>query len=120
MRHCPRHVLLYLFFFFFNDPATTEIYTLSLHDALPIYAEIGQDAPVRAVHLRQHGVFGMREHEQARQMVGIVEHRSEEHTSELQSQSNLVCRLLLEKKKKRVATMRMSDVMVRSINARWV
>src|SRR2546430_10254757 len=77
-------------FFFFNDTATTEIYTLSLHDALPIYRQperprgrrLGADVPGQ-----RHGV-GAR-------------HRSEEHTSELQSQSNLVCRLLLEKKKKK-------------------
>src|SRR2546430_10057257 len=85
-------------FFFFNDTATTEIYTLSLHDALPIcIAEadlfgfslgglvacaIALGAPARAGKL--------------------IVARSEEHTSELQSQSNLVCRLLLEKKKKRI------------------
>src|SRR2546430_13567830 len=84
-------------FFFFNDTATTEIYTLSLHDALPILnAEIKRMllADDRfAQDSRGHG-------------------RSEEHTSELQSQSNLVCRLLLEKKKQarygydRVAVMR--------------
>src|SRR5579864_9630379 len=70
------------FFFFFNDTATTEIYTLSLHDALPIWtAPFGrpEDPEVKASN---HGVS-----------------RSEEHTSELQSHVNLVCRLLLEKKK---------------------
>src|SRR2546427_7602105 len=91
---------MYLFFFFFNDTATTEIYTLSLHDALPIYRarqhvpRVHEDARVpghrRVVH---GGVIGDDEH-----AVGGL--RSEEHTSELQSQSNLVCRLLLEKKKK--------------------
>src|SRR5476649_3086697 len=70
------------FFFFFNDTATTEIYTLSLHDALPIL-HIG--LPPRLVKGR-HSLPG---------------HRSEEHTSELQSHSDLVCRLLLEKKKKK-------------------
>src|SRR3989442_12644959 len=74
------------FFFFFNDTATTEIYTLSLHDALPI-------CPVRhggrAGPLRLHRLVGM-----------SVPVRSEEHTSELQSRPHLVCRLLLEKKKK--------------------
>src|SRR6478672_13791253 len=70
-------------FFFFNDTATTEIYTLSLHDALPIL-----DRPSR---LRDRG----RRHRR-----GAVDPRSEEHTSELQSRSDLVCRLLLEKKKK--------------------
>src|SRR2546430_13637951 len=74
--------------FFFNDTATTEIYTLSLHDALPIYR--GR----RRLALRRDD--GGRPH-------GASEFRSEEHTSELQSQSNLVCRLLLEKKKAVVA-----------------
>src|SRR5215216_8108766 len=69
------------FFFFFNDTATTEIYTLSLHDALPISLA---DAPFPA----DHDPGGQRPHE-----------RSEEHTSELQSPDHLVCRLLLEKKK---------------------
>src|SRR5882757_11584369 len=72
----------FLFFFFFNDTATTEIYTLSLHDALPI------SHPGARVD-RGPGVV----HE------GLGE-RSEEHTSELQSRQYLVCRLLLEKKKK--------------------
>src|SRR2546427_13293386 len=80
------------FFFFFNDTATTEIYTLSLHDALPIYFDpffktadetLGRMAGIRTLGFR-----------------ATIEARSEEHTSELQSQSNLVCRLLLEKKKK--------------------
>src|SRR5829696_6016325 len=75
----------FIFFFFFNDTATTEIYTLSLHDALPIY--LGGD--------KAHG-------HPDRQALGRVEGlRSEEHTSELQSLTNLVCRLLLEKKKAR-------------------
>src|SRR5471030_3558772 len=69
------------FFFFFNDTATTEIYTLSLHDALPI-----------SVHMRN------RAHAVPHQ-VRPEPLRSEEHTSELQSLRHLVCRLLLEKKK---------------------
>src|SRR5471032_3560078 len=69
------------FFVFFNDTATTEIYTLSLHDALPIY----WDAPGRAA-------WGFCFIQRSK--------RSEEHTSELQSHHDLVCRLLLEKKKK--------------------
>src|SRR2546427_4485469 len=88
-------------FFFFNDTATTEIYTLSLHDALPIYllrellvepvqGEEGRAEPVARQRTR---VVAARART-ARQLG-----RSEEHTSELQSQSNLVCRLLLEKKK---------------------
>src|SRR5215475_16124938 len=81
-------LFFFFFFFFFNDTATTEIYTLSLHDALPIYRADGQLDLGHAGHLHlrllaeQHG-------------------RSEEHTSELQSRENLVCRLLLEKKKKK-------------------
>src|SRR5215475_1443517 len=74
-------------FFFFNDTATTEIYTLSLHDALPI----GLPSAVRS----QPHAPGM-----ARISAKLCA-RSEEHTSELQSRENLVCRLLLEKKKKK-------------------
>src|SRR5256885_11505290 len=78
----------FFFFFFFNDTATTEIYTLSLHDALPILIYQtrlamrwgGKGAPNMGWHIND---------------------RSEEHTSELQSPCNLVCRLLLEKKKKK-------------------
>src|SRR5436190_10111919 len=79
-------VIFHLFFFFFNDTATTEIYTLSLHDALPFHC--------RAVGTLAEGgfdLFGVPAAE-----LGV---RSEEHTSELQSHSDLVCRLLLEKKK---------------------
>src|SRR2546430_13541593 len=88
------------FFFFFNDTATTEIYTLSLHDALPIFlglfgGEVGNHVVEK--RLDTHGVFG-RNRKQIRNPQRVE--RSEEHTSELQSQSNLVCRLLLEKKKK--------------------
>src|SRR5258708_33763374 len=70
--------------FFFNDTATTEIYTLSLHDALPIYARAGHDLEVTA-----HDAVELHR----------LRIRSEEHTSELQSPDHLVCRLLLEKKK---------------------
>src|SRR2546427_4724620 len=78
-------------FFFFNDTATTEIYTLSLHDALPISRPEPGPAHSRGVqHFARHPDPAF--HQDARA-------RSEEHTSELQSQSNLVCRLLLEKKK---------------------
>src|SRR6266566_10128298 len=72
-----------IFFFFFNDTATTEIYTLSLHDALPI----SQKPAHPGASSRAQFSCGSSE-------------RSEEHTSELQSPCNLVCRLLLEKKKK--------------------
>src|SRR2546427_5280607 len=85
------------FCFFFNDTATTEIYTLSLHDALPISerrrrpAEPRRRSPRAAAPSRGSAATPRPTRARAR--------RSEEHTSELQSQSNLVCRLLLEKKK---------------------
>src|SRR5256885_11173498 len=85
-------------FFFFNDTATTEIYTLSLHDALPISAP---SAPYgsRLPDIRP-GARGIRALRQAPISWYLGrEQRSEEHTSELQSPCNLVCRLLLEKKK---------------------
>src|SRR2546422_8206337 len=95
-------------FFFFNDTAPTEIYTLSLHDALPISALAGPAAPRRGHHhhaVRAHGlpVAGteLRE-DRARALNGDgarAAEGSEEHTSELQSRLHLVCRLLLEKKK---------------------
>src|SRR2546425_8608432 len=83
-------ILYYLSFFFFNDTATTEIYTLSLHDALPI-SRHDRSQRGRRLHPgdRLYGVSGLDD-----------VHRSEEHTSELQSLAYLVCRLLLEKKKK--------------------
>src|SRR6267378_8568200 len=71
----------FFFFFFFNDTATTEIYTLSLHDALPIST---RKCPLRGSWSRRPRPCAA---------------RSEEHTSELQSRRDLVCRLLLEKKK---------------------
>src|SRR2546430_5080531 len=88
------------FFFFFNDTATTEIYTLSLHDALPI-SQRPRRGPPRArrggrVLLRAAALFG---HPVGAGLAVLAQARSEEHTSELQSQSNLVCRLLLGKKK---------------------
>src|SRR2546427_6036726 len=105
-----------LYFFFFNDTATTEIYTLSLHDALPISSSwsstfSGRGGAWRAAALvriefgghdgvaeiARHGAFAAQRGLQA----GDI--RSEEHTSELQSQSNLVCRLLLVKKKLDIA-----------------
>src|SRR5256885_16650308 len=85
----PLHIC---FFFFFNDTATTEIYTLSLHDALPIY----QKQVGRVVLHAEQGLAG-----RVCVASGARKGRSEEHTSELQSPCNLVCRLLLEKKKKR-------------------
>src|SRR5258708_9481213 len=83
-------------FFFFNDTATTEIYTLSLHDALPI-------CEFMKIEKIKHIVINLKkekERKKARQLKKILGARSEEHTSELQSPDHLVCRLLLEKKKK--------------------
>src|SRR3712207_7236864 len=92
--------------FFFNDTATTEIYTLSLHDALPILREggalhgrnpldrVGGEHQHAGHQHRHHAVRGER-----RQQGQHPRLRSEEHTSELQSRQYLVCRLLLEKKK---------------------
>src|SRR5258708_1638286 len=82
----PRQIMATFCRFFFNDTATTEIYTLSLHDALPISSFRLRAATRPAVGLC-HGDGQRRES------------RSEEHTSELQSPDHLVCRLLLEKKK---------------------
>src|SRR5256885_4133736 len=93
---------MHLFFFFFNDTATTEIYTLSLHDALPIFprraagrARTGPAAvlELRSLRRRAHTTRRVSPFRRRR------DDRSEEHTSELQSPCNLVCRLLLEKKK---------------------
>src|SRR5260370_29996752 len=86
--------------FFFNDTATTEIYTLSLHDALPIYRyhrralHPGRRRGHSGAHRGRGPVRGL-----AAARGGGKQARSEEHTSELQSHLNLVCRLLLEKKK---------------------
>src|SRR2546429_9679141 len=93
-------ILFYFFFFFFNDTATTEIYTLSLHDALPI----SHNAPARKgkVHSRSRSVPVGAGRTICRYWAIAADTitRSEEHTSELQSRLHLVCRLLLEKKKK--------------------
>src|SRR3712207_7280127 len=90
-------------FFFFNDTATTEIYTLSLHDALPIYGTCGPLVSLYGVFLPFENSGVPRVDQGDRRLRG--EHhlgaRSEEHTSELQSRQYLVCRLLLEKKIKK-------------------
>src|SRR3712207_7380205 len=107
--------MLFFFFCFFNDTATTEIYTLSLHDALPISATeeaaFALASPAagcgccsrrhRGPRPQLHGRRDPRDHRPAGRRYG---HRSEEHTSELQSRQYLVCRLLLEKKKKKYNT----------------
>src|SRR5204863_8012536 len=93
-----------LLLFFFNDPATTEIYTLSLHDALPIWAaarEAGHDVAVRGGDVRLRDADRRRLPVGSDQLVPERQRRSEEHTSELQSRRDLVCRLLLEKKKQK-------------------
>src|SRR5256885_12974860 len=91
--HCTMMSPVFLsFFFFFNDTATTEIYTLSLHDALPIC----RLDLVAGDHGAGHG--GDHMHIDTKVLEALFD-RSEEHTSELQSPCNLVCRLLLEKKK---------------------
>src|SRR2546430_5295091 len=101
--------LLPFYFFFFNDTATTEIYTLSLHDALPIshwrHREGRRSSPATSRGIGRRKVAGDDR---------SPERRSEEHTSELQSQSNLVCRLLLEKKKKQ-KNMRLNEIHAHSI-----
>src|SRR5436305_9562639 len=97
-----------IIFFVFTDPSTTSIYTLSLHDALPIFDRLaarerrheqrederGQRSRRRRRRPRRRGRGRGRSH-------AMRSHRSEEHTSELQSRPHLVCRLLLEKKKKK-------------------
>src|SRR2546430_13254718 len=109
------HSLSSSFFFFFNDTATTEIYTLSLHDALPISSArcamsiassretwlwLSSPSLSRIIARRTGPLCGA--------FKSLSRQRSEEHTSELQSQSNLVCRLLLEKKKTTTRTTRTS------------
>src|SRR5438445_12085245 len=88
------HAVSFSLFFFFNDTATTEIYTLSLHDALPIFCLFCCDRGVVACAVCAIGSAPVLD-----ENLGI---RSEEHTSELQSRQYLVCRLLLEKKKKKI------------------
>src|SRR5688572_32036627 len=90
-------------FFFFNDPAPTEIYTLSLHDALPIFRgrKLWRPSGARYVTMFWKAPLKPIATSADPETTGSSDGaRSEEHTSELQSQSNLVCRLLLEKKKK--------------------
>src|SRR5688572_31805700 len=88
------------FFFFFNDTATTEIYTLSLHDALPISVRPETSNRTARRYVRSVPTCSNWPGD-ASTYRPSADRRSEEHTSELQSQSNLVCRLLLEKKKKK-------------------
>src|SRR5258708_29395797 len=97
----------YVLFFFFNDTATTEIYTLSLHDALPIWRppaplrgrQPGRRLEVTPVLPQPRAARSRRRPGRRAQRSQRPRSRSEEHTSELQSPDHLVCRLLLEKKK---------------------
>src|SRR5690554_7378880 len=95
----------FFLFFFFNDTATTEIYTLSLHDALPISFVFGREMACSMLKSSSVG----------KETAGA--YRSEEHTSELQSRPHLVCRLLLEKKKKNKRTyhLRIHQHLLRSL-----
>src|SRR3989442_10890585 len=94
-------VVIYVSFFFFNDTATTEIYTLSLHDALPIYlAAFLVPGTLLEASLRHVAVDLRAPHVRPR---AHEINRSEEHTSELQSRPHIVCRLLLEKKNNTVS-----------------
>src|SRR5260370_41111118 len=90
----PSPPLTFCFFFFFNDTATTEIYTLSLHDALPI-------SRIISLHVIAIGITSICMPLALYWLLSSTA-RSEEHTSELQSHLNLVCRLLLEKKKNHI------------------
>src|SRR2546422_11756553 len=97
-------LITFFHFFFFNDTATTEIYTLSLHDALPIYLPPGAGGR-NARHEADCSMPGLSSEQRLltdRRVSDRRSGRSEEHTSELQSRLHLVCRLLLEKKKKRI------------------
>src|SRR5699024_12185246 len=98
----PYSLSLYFPFFFFHDPATTEIYTLSLHDALPICADIQGCLSERLAEI-VHACRTVLENTPP-ELAVYFPVRSEEHTSELQSRFDLVCRLLLEKKKKKHKT----------------
>src|SRR5688572_30876761 len=91
--------------FLINASATTEIYTLSLHDALPIFSQVGPSgARISWTQSQRRSTLSRSRSSGSPNsaiQTGSGSSRSEEHTSELQSQSNLVCRLLLEKKKKK-------------------
>src|SRR5256885_12797379 len=93
-------LLCFFIFFFFNDTATTEIYTLSLHDALPISRARPRSPSRRSTGRTRASACSPSSGSRAPSSL----ERSEEHTSELQSPCNLVCRLLLEKKKKNINT----------------
>src|SRR5438034_11245615 len=95
------YALLHTVFFLFNDPPPTEIYTLSLHDALPIYPMLQGTIRDHVTQQRRPFLRFFACEEDLSHESPDAPLRSEEHTSELQSHSDLVCRLLLEKKKKK-------------------
>src|SRR5437667_3146235 len=98
---------MFFLYFFFNDTATTELYTLSLHDALPISRDLPEGEPVAGdQEVGEDDRVDRVEVQEERRVRGAPPEplrgpRSEEHTSELQSHHDLVCRLLLEKKKRK-------------------
>src|SRR2546427_4010648 len=95
-------------YFFFNDTATTEIYTLSLHDALPIFkTKMSKEDLLREIK-HYEGLIVRSATKVTADVIAAAGKRSEEHTSELQSQSNLVCRLLLEKKNEETVLIHLS------------
>src|SRR3712207_6897963 len=98
------HLNVALLFFFFNDTATTEIYTLSLHDALPIFFRniIHGEEPHPVDKSSGVSLLQLPGNFMSQTGLAATTRRSEEHTSELQSRQYLVCRLLLEKKKKKI------------------
>src|SRR2546429_4944286 len=102
-------LIFLFFFFFFNDTATTEIYTLSLHDALPICWP-SQKSPISRNRIKRNsgGISG------GEVSSGKAHLRSEEHTSELQSRLHLVCRLLLEKKKNSILQQQQANTNIRT------
>src|SRR5260221_1705722 len=125
-----------LIFFFFNDTATTEIYTLSLHDALPISSTVSSDWVLASVDDDSVSVMSVNSglsiwgythpasderypSSEAGCVYPHIDKRSEEHTSELQSHSDLVCRLLLEKKNHRQRSGATSRVARTSVTAAW-
>src|SRR5205809_6417384 len=94
-------IIFFTSFFFFIDPAPTEIYTLSLHDALPISGALDVGAGILVCRFRSTTIVAFAHFGRTHFWRYPDKVRSEEHTSELQSRLHLVCRLLLEKKKKK-------------------
>src|SRR5438477_8090690 len=102
--------------FFFNDTATTKIYTLSLHDALPICTHQSQRPNTAGIPIGEDDI-NLLLAAFAGDIPGRIVNRSEEHTSELQSHVNLVCRLLLEKKKNTTSYNRTTEYSMSTSNS---